>query len=201
MMSRITTLMAGLIVYSFATHAWASYGRTPGQFAVSPTGSAQYSIPLWTPPGIRAIKPNLALVYDSHLPYGLMGPGWVLSGLSVITRCNPTYAQDSAPAPITLTATDGLCLDGNRLRSTGTGVYQTEIANFSQVTASGTAGNGPSYFTVHGRDGLTYEYGNTTDSKILPSGATTPTRVPLGAFSGMAKRLGNRALATVPVTA
>ncbi len=154
--------------------ALAAVGRTPGQYSVSPTGSAQYSIPLWVPPGIRGIQPTLALVYDSHLSYGIMGPGWTLSGLSTISRCNPTYAQDGTPAPITLTAADGLCLDGNRLRTTGTGTYQTEIANFSQVTASGTAGSGPSYFTVKGKDGLTYEYGNTTDSKVLPSGATTP---------------------------
>jgi RHS repeat-associated protein len=53
--------------------------------------------------------------------------------------------------------------------------YQTEIANFSNVTAStAVAGGGPSYFTVQGKDGLTYEYGNTADSKIIPAGATTP---------------------------
>jgi RHS repeat-associated protein len=105
-----------------------------------------------------------------------MGPGWTITGLSAIARCNPTYAQDGTPAPITLSAADGLCLDGNRLRGNpiGSSVYQTEIANFSLVTASGTAGAGPSFFTVQGKDGLTYEYGNTTDSRILPPGATTP---------------------------
>jgi YD repeat-containing protein len=149
-----------------------SFGRTPGQFRVSPIGGAQYTIPLFSPPGIQAIRPNLALVYDSHLTNGLMGPGWALAGLSVISRCNLTYAQDSVPAPVSLTAADGLCLDDNRLRTTGTGTYQTEIANFSQVTAQGTAGNGPSWFKVQGKNGLTYEYGNTTDSKILPSGST-----------------------------
>jgi len=141
---------------------------------MSATGSAQYSIPLWVPPGVRGIQPALALTYDSHFGYGLMGPGWTLSGLSAIARCNPTYAQDGVPRSVLLTSADGLCLDGNRLRSTGTGVYQTEVANFSQVTALGTAGNGPSYFSVKGKDGLTYEYGNTTDSKILPTGSSTP---------------------------
>ena len=126
------------------------------------------------PPGIHGLQPNLALLYDSHVPNGLMGPGWTLTGLSAISRCNPTFAQDGTPAPITLTTADGLCLDGNRLRTAGAGVYQTEIANFSQVTASGTAGSGPSYFTVQGKDGLTYEYGNTTDSKMLPAGSSTP---------------------------
>jgi RHS repeat-associated protein len=189
MISRSKVLTGGLIAYCCVTNAFASYGRTAGQFAVSPEGSAQYSIPIWTPPGVRGIQPQLTLAYDSQLGYGLMGPGWTLSGLSAISRCNPTYAQDSFPAPITLTISDGLCLDGNRLVTTGTATYQTEIANFSQVTASGTAGNGPSYFTVQGKDGLTYEYGNTTDSKILPAaGVPTPY---IWALDKVTDRLGN----------
>jgi hypothetical protein len=73
-------------------------------------------------------------------------------------------------------------MDGNRLRLTSSETlstyghdsttYQTEIADFSNVTAHGTAGNGPSYFTVLGRDGRTYEYGNTTDSRVLANGST-----------------------------
>jgi RHS repeat-associated protein len=177
----------------FTSNAFAAFGRTPGAFNVSSSGSAQYSIAIWVPPGVRGIQPNLSLIYDSRLGYGLMGPGWTLSGLSVIARCNLTYAQDGAPGAITLTAADGLCLDGNRLRTTGTSVYQTEIANFSQITASGTAGGGPSYFTVQGKDGLTYEYGNTTDSKILPSGNTTPY---IWALDKVTDRAGNHMMFT-----
>ena len=56
--------------------------------------------------------------------------------------------------------------------------YQTEIADFSNITAVSTAGNGPSYFTVQGRDGLTYEYGYTangygTNSQVLATGTST----------------------------
>ena len=188
---RFACVLTALAVLVFANVGWAttSVGRTPGHFEVSRRGSAQYSIQLWTPPGIRGIQPKLSLTYDSQLSYGLMGPGWMLTGLSAIARCNPTYAQDGTPAPITLTTADGLCLDGNRLRTTSGAVYQTEIANFSQVTAAGTAGNGPSYFTVQGKDGLTYEYGNTTDSKILPcSSCTTPY---IWALDKVTDRLGN----------
>jgi RHS repeat-associated protein len=180
---RLPIVLLALIA-SYQPAEASSFGRTVGQFDVSHSGSAQYSIPIWTPPGIRGIQPNLTITYDSHLSYGFMGPGWTLTGLSAITRCNPTYAQDGTPAPLTLTLSDRFCLDGNRLRLTssenlstygeaGT-TYQTEIANFSNVTANGTAGNGPSNFTVQGKDGLTYEYGNTTDSKIIPSGGSTP---------------------------
>jgi RHS repeat-associated protein len=187
-----------LLIGSSQTAEASSFGRTVGQFGVSQTGSAQYTIPIWTPPGIRGIQPNLSLTYDSHLSYGFIGPGWTLTGLSAIARCNPTYAQDGAPAPLTLTLSDRFCLDGNRLRLTssenlstygeaGT-TYQTEIANFSNVTANGTSGNGPAYFTVQGKDGLTYEYGNTTDSKILPIGGSTPY---IWALDKVTDRAGN----------
>jgi hypothetical protein len=156
-------------------NARADVGRTPGAFQVSGTGSAQYSIPIWVPPGPRGVQPAISLVYDSQSGSGPLGIGWSLVGLSSITRCNRTYAQDGAPAPVTLTYNDVFCLDGKRLRLTsseqlntygqdGT-TYQTEVADFSNVTAHSAAGNGPAYFTVRRKDGLTYEYGNGPLSK------------------------------------
>jgi len=156
-------------------------GRTPGQFSVSSLGGATYQIPIWTPPGARGIDPNLGLVYTSGSPDGPLGPGWNLAGLSAIARCGKTYASSAgSPAPVMLTTADDICLDGNRLRLTGgsqlvTGsTYQTEIEIFSRVTAFSSAGNGPSYFIVEGKDGLKYEYGNTADSKAYANAGSTP---------------------------
>src|SRR5205807_6871874 len=87
-------------------------GRTPGSFAVSNSGAATYTIPIWAPPGVRGLEPHIALVYDSHGAAGFIGVGWSLAGLSVITRCNKTYAQDAAPAAIALSYSDMFCLDG-----------------------------------------------------------------------------------------
>gem|GEM_PF-5732420 len=83
-MSARKSLVIALCLSSITSGALASTstGRTAGQFTVSPVGSAHYTIPLWTPPGIRGLQPTLTLTYDSHLSYGLMGPGWTLSGLS-----------------------------------------------------------------------------------------------------------------------
>jgi hypothetical protein len=92
-------------------------GRTPGTYAVSQTGAATYTIPLWVTPGALGIQPNLAITYNSQSGDGLLGPGFSLSGLSAISRCAKTWAQDGAPGAITLTASDRFCLDGNRLRS------------------------------------------------------------------------------------
>ena len=74
----------------------ATVGRTLGQFGVSSAGSAQYTIPIWTPPGPNHLQPNIALTYDSTAGNGPVGVGWAVAGLSSIYRCNRTVAQDGA---------------------------------------------------------------------------------------------------------
>ena len=183
--SRLSIALVVLFVSLFSANSFAAEGRTLGQFAVSKNGSAQYTIPIWAPPGPRGIQPNLALVYDSQSGISVMGIGWQIAGLGAITRCNKTFAQDTTPAPVALVTSDGYCINGKRLRLTsgtyGTAgsTYQTEIADFSNITANGTAGNGPSNFSVQGRDGLTYEYGftdangNGANSQVLATGTST----------------------------
>lgn len=182
----------GLIMFVASLHVTnaQTVGRTPGQYVVSPTGSAHYSIPIWTPPGPRGIQPSLGIAYNSQSGTGMLGPGWQLQGLSSITRCNLTVAQDGAAAPVMLSYGDRFCLDGQRLRLTSSEslstygqdstTYQTEIANFSNVTAHGEAGFGPAYFSVQGKNGLTYEYGNVNtqgapnnDSQVIAPGTST----------------------------
>ncbi len=157
-----------------------SAGRTAGQFSISPNGAATYNIPLWTPPGARNIKPHLALHFVSGGPDGVMGPGWTLTGTSAIVRCSKTVASDGVAEAVTLTTSDDLCLDGSRLRVTsgtsgmGGSTYLAEVADFSLVVAGGSASSPLTYFTVKGKDGRYYEYGNTADSKITASGASAP---------------------------
>lgn len=172
---------AGAPAPQAGTIAPSSAGRTAAQFSVTPTGAASYNIPLWTPPGARGIEPHLALHYTSGGPDGPMGPGWSLTGTSAIVRCGKTWVSSGGtPTGVALSTSDDICLDGNRLRLTsGTqgvagSTYQTEIADFSLVTAYGTQGNGPQYFIVQGKDGHYYEYGNTPDSRIYNSGGSTP---------------------------
>ena len=184
---RMHAALALTIVFavSICTSAVAATGRTPGQFAVSPSGAATYSIPIKVPPGPRGMQPSLSLAYSSQSGIGPLGVGWSIGGLGAVARCNLTYAQDAAPAPVALVTGDGYCINGNRLRLTaGTygeagSTYQTEIADFSNVTMNGTAGNGPGYFTVQAKNGLTYYYGytdsngNGANSQVLATGSTT----------------------------
>jgi RHS repeat-associated protein len=185
----------GLVLFSatvFAllcnASAWAATGRTVGQFGVSPTGSAQYTIPIWAPPGPQGMQPNVSLFYDSQAHIGPLGIGWSLAGLGEIARCNQTVAQDGIAAPVALVTSDGYCINGSRLRLTSgtygmaSSTYQTEIADFSNIIASPTSqGNGPAYFTVQGRNGLTYYYGytdangNGANSQVIAAGSNPST--------------------------
>ena len=159
--------------------AHANVGRTPATFHVNRDGAATYNIPIWVPHGPKSLEPHIALAYDSQSGSGDMGIGWSLAGISSISRCNRTTAQNGTPAPVALTTSDAFCLDGEQLELTSGSygaagsTYQTEIANFEQVTAYGTAGNGPAYFIVQGPHGTQYEYGNGGGSQVLASGTST----------------------------
>jgi hypothetical protein len=187
-----------ILVMSILASGYAAaseFGRTVGNFSVSSNGAATYTIPIWVPPGVAGLQPNLALSYNSGSKDGLLGVGWGLAGLSAISRCNLTIAQDSAAGSPQLTSTDRFCLDGNRLRTTNGSTYgasgatyQTEIADFSNITSNGAAGSGPAWFSVQGKNGLTYQYGNTTDSAILVAGTTS---VNVWALNAMLDRNGN----------
>ena len=151
-------------------------GHTAGQLQVGETGAATYTVPITAPPGTAGLEPQLALSYNSQGNNSLMGVGWSLSGLSVISRCPATLAQDGFIGPLDFDGDDRFCLDGERLMAIG-GVYgadateyRTEQDTFSQVISRGQAGVGPASFTVRTKAGLTFEYGGTTDSRIEAQG-------------------------------
>ena len=152
--------------------AWAGPMDLGGQASVSESGAATYSIPIQVPPGTGGIEPKLALSYNSQTGNGLLGMGWSLSGLSAITRCGRTIAQDGVKGGVNFDANDRLCLDGQRLVAiAGTygadaTEYRTERESFSKIISYGGAGNGPAWFKVWTKAGQILEYGNTDDSRI-----------------------------------
>jgi RHS repeat-associated protein len=152
------------------------HGAIPGEFAVSPTGAATYSIPIDVPPGIGGLQPALSLEYNSHSGNGLLGMGWSLGGLSAISRCPTTLAQDNFLDPVDFDSNDRLCLDGQRLvpvTNTGCGggtEYRTEIDSHARVCAYGSQGSGPAWFRMWTKAGLVMDYGNSGDSRIEAQG-------------------------------
>src|SRR4029453_9504762 len=155
-------------------------GSTPGSFRVTESGAAEYRIPIQVPPGIAGMEPRLALVYNSQAGNGLLGVGWNLEGLSAITRCARTMAQDGVRGGVSYDWNDRYCVDGRRLvlvsgASYGAdgAEYRTERESFSKVVSYGVVGNGPAWFKVWTKGGQVLEYGNTADSRIEAQGKPT----------------------------
>ena len=107
-LSAIGVLLPGL-VYAQTQMA------TPGTVSVSPSGGANYSIPIQVPPGTAGMQPSVALAYNSQRGNGLAGVGWSISTGSTIHRCGKTFVQDGALVGVNYSTNDRLCLDGNRL--------------------------------------------------------------------------------------
>ncbi|MFC2137322.1 FG-GAP-like repeat-containing protein [Bacteroidota bacterium] len=144
-------------------------GTTAGNYSVS-NGTANYTIPIFTPPGTAGMQPSISISYNSQAGFGLLGKGWNIAGISAITRTGSTIYNNDAVDGVEF-AGDNFMLNGQRLIWIGSlGSYQTEYKteheSFQRIVAWGSAGNGPSYFIVQTKDGLTIEYGNTDDSKI-----------------------------------
>jgi len=172
-MSRAVARLPGLCAsFLAASLAHAAVGRTPGQFMVSPTGSAQYQIPIWTPPGAGGMKPDLSIFYSHDRDNGILGIGFDISGFSAITRCAKTIIWDTVDAPVQMQTSDALCLDGTRIlltsgtQGTAGSEYRTSVETFSRIKAHSGGSCSPIYFEVYRRDGMILQYGNSTDSCI-----------------------------------
>ena len=164
-----------------APEAGAPVGALQGQFRVNEAGAASYNIPLNLPQGTAGVTPQLAFSYNSQGGAGIMGQGWSLSGLSAISRCRQTLAQDGQARAITWSAEDRFCLDGQRLilvqgstYGAPGSVYRTEIDSFVQVTAKGGSTGQPSHFEVEAKDGSLTRYGHRADARLgSPEGTLT----------------------------
>jgi len=128
MKARSIRLNASLcLLLSITAARAADFGETTGYFAVSSSGAATYSIPIWTPPGPNGLAPSISLDYNSQGGNGLAGVGWNLSAVSSIERCRRTKHQDGDNTEVNFTggnAGDRFCIAGNRLRlTTGSVTY------------------------------------------------------------------------------
>lgn len=170
----VSRLLAGSSLFLFVsvTHATAPIGATPGSFAVSPSGAATYSIPIFVPPGTNGMQPQLSLNYSSQGGNGLLGMGWSIGGLSVIHHCGSTIAIDTLKGGVNYDTNDKFCLDGERLIWDATnGFYRTQHESWQKISVVGN------YFTVTTKDGTAMTYGGTTDSQIQPKGNASVVRI------------------------
>ena len=158
---------------------------TSGQTNVSQTGAFTYGIPIEVPPGSGGMAPSISLNYSSQNGDNIAGLGWTISGLPSIGRCPRTLAQDPDPTTsnpvryihgaVTFQTTDRYCFGSQRLVPIGSGSgtvsYRTEVEGFSDITAVGTAGQGPLYFKVRTKSGQTLYLGWSEDTDNSGNGS------------------------------
>ncbi|MCB1236481.1 MAG: VCBS repeat-containing protein [Verrucomicrobiae bacterium] len=175
--------------------AGALSGYTQVQAGVSPSGAAQISIPVFAPPGVAGMTPNLTIGYSSQSGNGPMGIGFNLGGFSTISRVPATAAQDGFRGAIRFDSNDRFALDGQRLIAIN-GVdgadgteYRLEFDSSTRIRSLGTAGIGPSQWIVENKAGLKLEFGAINNSKIRPEGGATPL---VWAVTRISDTLGNR---------
>lgn len=131
------------LVFCFATPSFAN---------VNPDGSFGYSVPIDLPPGTNGMKPDLALVYNSNSGNGMLGMGWQLAGLSVITR-DTTY-------PINYNGTDHYVGPNGRLVKSNGNIYRYQNDNFTKVEMIPFSGTSePKYWKETRTDGTVSYYG------------------------------------------
>ncbi|MCP4180774.1 MAG: hypothetical protein GY756_23690, partial [bacterium] len=166
-----------IVISQFYGSLYASdlVGKTSGEFKVT-NGTANYNIPIVVPPGIAEMQPKLSINYNSNSGNGILGTGFNLSGLSAISRCGQTYAQDGNKTGVYYTAKDRFMLGGSRLIAVegtygadGT-IYKTENDQYSKIVSIGSVGGGPISFKVWTKQGMILEFGYSEDSKIEVAG-------------------------------
>lgn len=181
----IAYIDAGVIVPSYYTDLFTesafenrelntnySVGSVSGTPNVSETGAFTYSVPIQIPLGTNGMVPQLGIGYSSHSGNGLLGMGWNLQGLSVISRTNKDLYYDDEVRAIQFNNNDVFALDGSRLLGiSGTygangAVYGTESENFSRIYSHGNQGSGSEWFEVKTKEGYAIEYGKTTDARL-----------------------------------
>jgi len=168
---------------ALAVALWGAAAASQAQVSVSADGQPGFSYPIAVPPGMAGVQPSLSLVYSGG-GNGPLGVGWVLSGTSVIARCPATKDVDGVVRGVSYTASDRLCIDGQRLLPTdaqghalpdqaddslglsGTAwrEFRTEKDSFARIraygSAAGLAANGPAYFKMWTKAGQILEYGS-----------------------------------------
>lgn len=150
-------------------------GTIAGGYDISSSGAFTYQVPIEVPPGTGAIAPKLSVMYSSYQNSGLLGTGWHLSGLSVISRASSNLMTDGYIEEDSYLS-NRFELDGMRLIPTSGiagspgAIYSTEIESFNRIISNGAINAGPESFKVLSGDGTVMEYGMSVNSRVTIGG-------------------------------
>lgn len=137
-------------------------------------GKANSQIPIQLPPGRGGLIPNLSLVYNSaNQKQNMFGVGWGLSGIEYISRDSSYGVHNSSQDHFFSTMAGG-----GHLVALADGTYHSIKENFVRFVPNGQCGNGPCYWIATDRNGTTYTFGKTSQSRFQVF--TTPISTVVG---------------------
>ena len=175
-------------------------GLGAGEFKVTESGAATYTIPINVPAGTAGVAPQLALSYSSMSGESIMGVGWNISGMSAITRCPKSIVHDNYIKGVQFDNTDAFCLNGQRLKATygKANTFHTDIDDFSVIKMVKSSGyDGPRYFTVTTKANETHYYGaasqfsNSDDAYVERGGFKARSAAKTWALKAIVDNKGN----------
>ncbi len=176
MKNRISAWLTGLVFIVIINTQYASaysgdmfsnrVSNLSGELSVV-QGALIYDIPLDLPPGTAGLRPQLSLQYNSNSGNGYFGPGWNITGQSMIYRCGSNLAIDNTVRGVRKDPQDNICLDGERLvpikgnKWQPGSEYRTRVDSFSKIVYDG------SKFKVWTKSGEIKEYIKRIDTWYL----------------------------------
>lgn len=134
---------------------------------MTPTGAKTYEVPINVYPGVRDMQPNLSLTYNSQHGNSILGIGWSISGIPMITRSGKTIYYNNKTESVLLDYSDSFALDGMHLiqtKKSGNQIfYESE---FGKIIAKGyISGNNIRYFEVFYPNGNKGVFGYNSENK------------------------------------
>ncbi len=159
-----------IIAQSANTDNYTEIGTIPGSLSVTPGGAAVYSMKIEVPPGIAGMTPELGLVYNSNGGDGVIGKGWGIGGMSVISKTAGTYYFNGFPKDVNFN-NDQLVLDGKKLIKTDPNAneFRLETDDMTKIIKSWRRSklNEGIKFVAHTKSGLKKTYGGTDESHLI----------------------------------
>lgn len=145
--------------------------QTLPKLSASPSGSLITNIEIVLPPGTKGILPNLSFSYSSSGRNGLIGVGWELSGIHSISR-DPSFGINYDGADDYVSSQVGPLIDISGNLST----FHSKRESWIRFIPTGICGDGPCSWVATDKDGITYSFGSTADSRIEALGRNGSVR-------------------------
>ncbi|TGK02798.1 hypothetical protein EHQ53_12470 [Leptospira langatensis] len=141
------------------------------KLAALPNGALSSSIEIILPPGTKGIVPALSLSYNSGGENGILGVGWDLQGIFSISR-DQNFGINYDGKDRFLSDQVGALVDVSGNQSN----FHSRKESWAQFIPNSVCGSGPCSWTATDKDGVTYSYGSTSDSRIEAIGRSGSIR-------------------------